>query len=138
VMGEASLAFADAGLGLRVKDAGKVRVTFATPGQARIRIVVEPGATLDYAEIAEGDGFQNIGTEIVLSRGARMTHARLARAGTGVRIADVSATVAEGGSYCLYTANCGSALSRLELDIALDGAGAEAHLFGVSELDGTH
>ncbi len=138
VMGEASLAFADAGLGVRVKDAGTVRVTFATPGQARMRIVVEPGATLDYSEVAEGDGFQNIGTEIVLGRGARMTHARLARAGAGVRIADVSVAVSQGGCYRLYTANSGSALSRLELDIALEGEEAEAHLFGVSTLDGTH
>src|ERR1700754_1429720 len=69
-MGEASLAFADAGFGLRVAKAGKVRVTFATPGQARVRIVVEPGAVLEYIETAEGDGFQNIGMDVSVGEGA--------------------------------------------------------------------
>ena len=137
-MGEASLAFAQAGFGLRVKKSGTVRVTFASPGQARVRIVLEPGATLDYTEIAEGDDFQNIGMEVTIGAGAHFVHARLARKSDGVRIEDVSATVAERGSYRLHCTNFGSKLSRLDLDIKLAGEGAEAHLSGVSLLDGTH
>lgn len=138
LMGEASLAFAEAGFGIRARKQGRVHVTFATPGQARLRIVVEDGASLDYTEIAEGQGFQNIGLDVVVGAGARFTHTRLARASGGVRIADVAATVAKGGLYRLHAAHFGGELSRLELRIALEGEGAEAHLSGVSVLDGSH
>jgi len=136
LMGEASLAFADAGFGIRVKDRGRVRVTFATPGQARVHITVEDGATLDYTEIAEGDDFQNIGLDIAVGAGARVTQSRIARKGDGVRLADVNVTVAKGGRYQLHAANFGSGLSRLELKVAQNGEGAEAQLSGVSVLGG--
>ncbi len=76
--------------------------------------------------------------DVAIGAGAHFVHARLARKSAGVRIEDVSATVAEGGSYRLHCANFGAQLSRLELDIKLQGEGAEAHLSGVSLLDGTH
>jgi Fe-S cluster assembly protein SufD len=137
-MGEASLAFSSAGIGLRVAKAGKVHVTFATPGQARVRIILEPGATLDYIETAEGDGFQNIGMDVSVGAGAVFTHARVARKSTGVRVEDINATVAERASYRMHVANFGAELSRLELKIALNGEGASAHLSGVSVLDNAH
>jgi Fe-S cluster assembly protein SufD len=137
-MGEASLAFAGAGFGLRVAKAGKVNVKFATPGQARVSILVEPGSTLDYFETAEGDGFQNIGMDISVGEGAQFTHVRIARKSNGVRIEDVNVTVAKGGRYNLHAAHFGSEMSRLELKIALNGEGAEAHLSGVSVLDNAH
>jgi Fe-S cluster assembly protein SufD len=137
-MGEASLAFAGAGFGLRVAKAGKVRVNFKTPGQARVRIVVEHGATLDYIETAEGDGFQNIGMDVSVGAGAIFTHARVAHKSKGVRIEDVNVTIAERGSYSMHVANFGGELSRLELKIALNGEGASAHLSGVSVLDNAH
>lgn len=137
-MGEVSLAFADAGFGLRVAKAGKVRMNFATPGQARVRIVVEPGATLDYIETVEGDGFQNIGMDVNVGAGAVFTHARVARKSKGVRIEDINASVAEGASYRMHVANFGGELSRLELKIALNGEGASAHLSGVSVLHDAH
>ena len=137
-MGEASLAFAEAGFGLRVAKAGKVRVNFATPGQARVRIVVEPGATLDYVETTEGDGFQNIGLDVSVGAGAAFTHGRIAGKGSGVRVTDVNATVAERGIYRLHCVNLGSELSRLELRVALNGEGAAAQLSGVSVLRDAH
>jgi Fe-S cluster assembly protein SufD len=137
-MGEASLAFADAGFGLRVAKAGKVRVNFTTPGQARLRIVVQPGATLDYIETMEGGGFQNIGLDVTVGEGAVFTHVRIAQKSDGVRVEDVNATVAKNGVYNLHAAHFGSELSRLELKIALNGEGAAAHLSGVSVLDGAH
>ncbi|HTT96579.1 MAG TPA: SufD family Fe-S cluster assembly protein [Rhizomicrobium sp.] len=137
-MGEASVAFATAGFGLRVAKAGKAKVAFATPGQARVRIVLEPGATLDYIEIAEGDGFQNIGMDVSVGKGAVFTHVRIARKGSGVRIEDVNANVAEDGIYHLHAAHFGGELSRLELKIALNGKNASAHLSGVGVLDAMH
>jgi Fe-S cluster assembly protein SufD len=137
-MGEASLAFAEAGFGVRVTKAGRVRVNFATPGQARVRIVVEPGATLDYIETAEGDGFQNIGMDVSVGKGAVFTHARVARKSSGVRVEDINATVAERASYRMHVANFGGELSRLDVKIELNGEGASAHLSGVSVLDEAH
>ena len=137
-MGEASLAFADAGFGLRVAKAGKVKVNFTGPGQARVRIVVEPGATLDYIETAEGDGFQNIGMDVSVGEGAVFTHIRIAHKSRGARVEDVSATVDTRGSYRLHAAHFGSELSRLELKVALNGEAASAHLSGVSVLHNAH
>ncbi|HVU19994.1 MAG TPA: SufD family Fe-S cluster assembly protein [Rhizomicrobium sp.] len=137
-LGEASLAFAEAGFGFRAAKEGTVRVHFPTPGQARVRLVVPPGAKLDYVETADGDGFQNIGVDVSVGEGAVFTHVRIARKGRGARVEDISATVAKGGAYRLHAANFGSELSRLELKIALTGEGAGAHLSGVSVLDHAH
>jgi Fe-S cluster assembly protein SufD len=138
IMGEASLAFAKAGFALRVKKSGEARVRF-TQGQARVLIVVEDGAVLRYTQTLSGDGFQNIGSEIVIGEDAQVAHARLAERGTGVRIEDAGVTVARGGAYRLACANLGSELSRLDLHIALNGERAQAHLSGVTVLhDGAH
>lgn len=137
LMGTASLAFARTGFALRVAKAAKVRVAFPTNGQARVLIVVDDGAVLDYREDARGDGFQNIGMDVVVGKSALFTHARLAHESKGVRIEDVAATVAAGGAYRLHAANFGGELSRLELHIVLQGEKAEAHLSGVSVLDGS-
>jgi Fe-S cluster assembly protein SufD len=136
LMGTASLAFARTGFALRVAKSADLRVAFPTNGQARVLIVLEDGATLNYSEAAAADGFQNIGMDVVVGAGAHFTHARLAHESKGVRIEDVSASVAAGGSYRLHAANFGAELSRLELCIALNGEGAEAHLSGVSVLKG--
>ncbi|HWA89936.1 MAG TPA: SufD family Fe-S cluster assembly protein [Rhizomicrobium sp.] len=136
VMGMASLAYARTGFALRVRKAAAVSVVFPTAGQARVLIVLEDGATLDYREAARGDGFQNIGVDVVIGKDAHFTHARLAAATPGVRIEDVAASVAARGSYRLHTANFGAQLSRLELQIALTGEAASAHLSGVSVLGG--
>ncbi|MEI9931967.1 MAG: SufD family Fe-S cluster assembly protein [Rhizomicrobium sp.] len=137
-MGEASLAFSKAGFGLRVAKAGTVRVNFFSPGQARVRIIVEPGATLDYVETAGGSGFQNIGMDVSLGEDAVLTHVRVAGKSNGVRVEDVNVAVAKRGTYRLHAAHFGSDLSRLELKVSLNGEGASVHLAGVSVLDNAH
>jgi Fe-S cluster assembly protein SufD len=138
-LGTASLAFARKGFAIRVQKSADVRAAFLSEGQARVLIVLEDGASLNYFETLEGQGFQNIGMDVVIGAGARFTHARIARESTGVRIEDVTATVARDGSYRLHAASLGSELSRLELNIALNGEGAAAHLSGLSVLgDGAH
>lgn len=136
IMGEASLAFAETGFALRVKTSGEARVTFGA-GQARVLIVVEDGATLRYTQTLSGGGFQNIGSEFAIGKDARIVHARLAEPGTGVRIEDCGVTVARGGAYRLHCANLGSELARLDLHIVLNGERAEAHLSGMTVLNGT-
>ncbi len=143
-MGAASLAFAQSGFALRVPrgKAGEVRVSFASAGQARMLVVLEEGARLTYFETAGGDlkGLQNIGVEVLIGDSAHLTHARIAAESLkAVQVADIAATVARNGSYRLYCANFGAELSRLELNLSLDGEGAEAHLAGVGVLgDGAH
>ncbi len=73
LLGTASLAFARTGFALRVAKAAELRVAFPTSGQARVLIVIEDGATLSYTEAASGDGFQNIGVDVVVGA-ARASH----------------------------------------------------------------
>jgi len=136
-LGEASLAFARAGFALRVAQSGKARISFAGPGQARVLIVLEAGASLEYIEIVEGEGFQNIGTDVSLGRNARFTHARLGRGGNAVRVQDVSAAVAASGVYRLHAVDLGGALSRFEFHGILAGEDANASLSGASVVSGT-
>jgi Fe-S cluster assembly protein SufD len=138
IMGAASRAFAKAGFVLRVRKSGSAKVTFTAAGQARVLIALDPGATLTYTEIAASDGFENIGTDILVGENAHLVHARLAPEGKGARIADVSVAVARGGSYRLHCADLGAELSRLDLRVALDGEGAQAHLSGVGMVKDAH
>jgi Fe-S cluster assembly protein SufD len=143
-MGAASLAFAHSGFALRVPrgESGEVRVNFTSGGQARVLIVLEEGASLNYVETFRGDlrGLQNVGVEVHIGDNAHFTHVRTAQASPlAVQVVDVAATVARNGSYRLYNGAFGAELSRLELKLSLEGEGAEAHLSGVGVLgDGTH
>jgi len=143
-LGAASFAFAHSGFALRVPRGkpGEVRVSFASAGQARVLIVLEECASLNYVETVPSDleGLQNIGMEIRVGDNAHFTHARTALASAkAVQISDIAGTVARNGSYRLYSGAFGAELSRLELKLSLDGEGAEAHLAGVGVLaDGTH
>ena len=56
--GAASRAFAKTGLMLRVRKSGSAKLIFTAAGQARVLIVIEPGATLAYTEIAASSGFE--------------------------------------------------------------------------------
>ncbi len=140
-MDAASLAFAPGGFALRVPRGmrGEVQAHFSSAGQARVLIVLEEGAALTYSEDGPGGllGLQNIATEIVIGKNAHVVHARIApERPNAVQIAEVAVTVARDASYRLHCANFGAELSRLELHIALNGEGAEAHLSGVSVLGG--
>jgi len=143
-MGAASLALAHSGFALRVPrgKSGEVRMRFDSDGQARVLIVLEDGASLNYVETLRGglEGLQNIGMEVRVGENAHFTQARTALASAkAVQIADIAGTVAQNGSYRLYSGAFGAELSRLELKLSLDGEGAEAHLAGVGVLaDGTH
>jgi Fe-S cluster assembly protein SufD len=143
-MGAASFAFAGSGFALRVPrgKSGAIRVEFDSDGQARVLIVLEEGASLDYGETVRGDlaGLQNIGAEFHIAEDAHLTHARTALTSPkGVQVTDIMAAVARDGSYCLHNGAFGAELSRFELNLALEGEGAEAHLSGVGVLgDGTH
>jgi Fe-S cluster assembly protein SufD len=138
-MEAASLGFAKSGFALRVpkNSSGEVRVRFLGEGQARVLIVLEEGAALTLVEEAnEFSGFQNIGVELVLGPNARLTQTRLTpKAAQAIRICEIAASVAKDAVYRAHFADFGAKLSRTELHISLDGAGAEVHLSGVGALN---
>jgi len=140
---EAAIAFSEGGIALRVP-AGK---TITTPlaleltgqGHVRLLIVLEAGASLSLYETGDAAGPRNAAIEIVLAEGASLNHVRMARAVPGVQVEEIALRIAANARYNAHFANFGGKLSRLELTIALEGAGAQAHLSGVSVLgDSNH
>ncbi|HVZ27014.1 MAG TPA: Fe-S cluster assembly protein SufD [Rhizomicrobium sp.] len=138
-----SLALAKGGVALRVPKNNAVDqplvLHFSGSGNVRTLLVLEEGASLTLHEQLMGDDTRNIGLEIVLSANAQLNHVRLAPwAGETVQVEEVALTLARDARYHFHNAAFGAKLSRLEMDIALEGQGAEAHLTGVSILDEAH
>ena len=141
VMRAASLALSAGGVAFRVpKDAvitAPLKVDFTGPGHVRGLLVLEEGASLTLVEGVGATDFRNVGFEIVLGEKARLEHVRISpNAADAVLVEEVSLHIAAGGHYRGHFASFGSKLARMELEIALEGEGAEAHLSGVSVLDG--
>src|SRR4051812_11651590 len=141
VMGAASLALSAGGIAFRVpKDsviAAPLKLDFTGPGHVRGLLVLEAGATLTLVEGVGLTDFRNVGFEIVLGEGANLEHVRISpEAGDSVLVEEAFVHVAAGASYRGHFASFGSKLSRMELQIGLEGEGAQAHLSGVSVLDG--
>jgi Fe-S cluster assembly protein SufD len=139
-MGAASLAFARAGVALRVTGAvaDPLRLDLSQVGHLRVVLVLEPGASATLMEHAAGAAWRNTGFDIVLGEGARLDHVRLSPAAPGaVLVAEYFILVAAKANYRAHFADFGARLSRAGLQIALAGAGAQAHLSGISVLGGT-
>jgi len=141
VMSAASLALSAGGVALRVLKGAIVtellKLDFTQHGHVRGLLVLEEGASITLVEGVGIAEFRNVGFEIVLGENAALDHVRVSpNAGDGVLVEEVVVQVAAGARYRAHFASFGSKLSRLELEIALHGEGAEAHLSGVSVLDG--
>jgi Fe-S cluster assembly protein SufD len=137
----ASLAYAQGGLALRVSKITEapLALEFSGTGHLRVLIVLEANASLTLQENLSGTEKRNIGVEIVLGANSQLNHVRLAPHARGaVQVEEVAMTVARDARYHGHYASFGGKLSRLELDIALEGEGAEAHLSGVSVLADDH
>ncbi|HKY17987.1 MAG TPA: Fe-S cluster assembly protein SufD [Rhizomicrobium sp.] len=144
VMRAASLVLSAGGVALRVPAGAQIadvlKLDFTGPGHVRGLLVLEGGAALT---LVEGVGqknietdFRNVGFEIVLGEGASLEHVRISPAdGQAVLVEAASVHLAARAHYRAHFAGFGSKLSRMELDIALEGEGAEAHLSGVAVLD---
>ena len=140
VMGAASLALSAGGIAFRVpKDVAvtaPLKVDFTGPGHVRGLLVLEEGAALTLVEGVTVTDFRNVGFEIVLNERASLEHVRISPQGSdSVLVEEAFVRVAAAASYRGHFASFGSKLSRMELQIALEGEGAEAHLSGVSVLD---
>jgi Fe-S cluster assembly protein SufD len=105
-------------------------------GHLRLLLVLEKGASLTLFETGDPSGPRNAGVEIVLGEDAVLEHVRLAPAVPGVQVEEIALSLAANARYNAHFANFGGKLSRTELTISLEGEGAEAHLAGVSVLDG--
>ncbi len=140
-MSAASLALSSGGVGFRVpKDTNitdLLKVDFTGTGHVRGLLVLEDGASLTLVEGVGLADFRNVGFEIVLGQDSSLEHVRISPdAGDAVLVEEANVRIAAGGRYRAHFASFGSKLSRMELEIALEGAGAQAHLSGVSVLDG--
>jgi Fe-S cluster assembly protein SufD len=139
-MADMAVTLAEAGPFIRVPkgETASIHLQLTEGGHGRALIVVEDGASLTLIESGLADAFANVATEIVVGKGARLTHVRHARNNDAVQVQDYAIEVAQGGVYRAHFANFGGKLSRTEVHVALDGAGAEAHLSGVSVLGDGH
>ena len=142
-MEEASLAFADGGVALRVprgaQIAKPVRLQVSAAGNLRVLIVLEDDAAMTLFEVHTMDAglVRNVGVEVALANGARLTHVRCASPSPrSFTIEHIAVEAAANAHYVAHLANFGSRLSRTELHILLQGEGAEAHLSGVTVLGG--
>jgi Fe-S cluster assembly protein SufD len=141
VMRAASLALSAGGVAFRVPAGAQIadplKLDFTGPGHVRGLLVLEEGASLTLVEGVGITDFRNVGFEIVLGEGASLEHVRISpAAGDAVLVEEVLVHVAARASYRAHFAGFGSKLSRMELEIALEGEGAQAHLSGVAVLDG--
>ncbi|MCP5412578.1 MAG: SufD family Fe-S cluster assembly protein [Alphaproteobacteria bacterium] len=142
-MNAASLAVADAGIALRVPAGMAIddplKLDFTGAGHVRALLVVEAGASLNLVEGVVAADFRNVGFEIALGEGARLEHVRICPALDGaVLVEEAAVRIAAGATYRGHFTGFGARLSRMELEIALEGTGAQAHLSGVALLDGRH
>ena len=141
VMSAASLALSAGGVALRVPAglgvAAPLKLDFTGAGHVRALLVLEEGASLTLVEGIGAADFRNVGFEIALGKNSRLEHVRISpNAADAVLVEEVTLHIAAGGQYRGHFAAFGSKLSRMELEIALEGEGAEAHLSGVALLDG--
>ncbi len=139
VMSAASLSLAQGGMAFRVSTvvAEPLKLEFAGAGHVRALLVLDAGASLMLVESVGVADFRNAGLEIVLGEGARLEHVRVSpQSDDAVLVEDAHVRIAAGAQYRAHFAAFGSKLSRMELEIALEGEGAEAHLSGVALLGG--
>jgi len=140
-MEEASLAFADGGVALRVSRGARivepVKLQVSHTGNLRVLVVLEEGASMTLFELHTMDAglVRNIGVELALAEGAELTHVRCAPTSPkSFLIEHIAVEAADQAHYIAHFANFGSRLSRTEVHILLNGEGAEAHLTGVTVL----
>lgn len=141
VMNAASLALSAGGVALRVPKgvaiSDPLKLEFMGAGHVRGLLVLEDNASLTLVEGVGVADFRNVGFEIALGENASLEHVRISpEAPDAVLVEEVSLCIAAGGRYRGHFAGFGGKLARMELEIALEGEGAQAHLSGVAVLDG--
>ncbi len=107
----------------------------------RVLLVLEGqnGLTLLESHVGEAgaQGFSNIGFDVHAGDGTWLKHTRLQSEGNGaVHVTSLGASVGAKSTYHLSQIDLGGRLSRLDLDVALDGEEATLDLGGLAVLGG--
>lgn len=102
----------------------------------RILLVAEAGSALtlieDHVAMHEGAYFTNPVAEIVLAANARVEHVRVQReSGAAFHVGACAVSLGQASRYHSVSVALGAKLSRLGLDVALAGEGAECSLDGM-------
>ncbi len=140
-MEAASLAYAKRGVALRVTQtiSEPVRLALSGEGHLRVLILLEKGAALTLVETQGAGAFRNIGTEFVLREGAKLDHVRSTLRGDElIRVETIAVNLGKNAEYRAHFADFGAKLSRADVNVKLEGAGAKANLSGVSVLSNGH
>ena len=128
--------------------AGPLELDFAAPEAGgprlllpRLLVVVEEGARLTLVERYRGpDGVAyatDAVTEVVLAPGATLEHVRLQEdGGAALHVGALAVQAARDVTYRSHVVSLGGRLSRLDLDVRLDGPGADCELYGLYLADG--
>jgi Fe-S cluster assembly protein SufD len=108
---------------------------------ARVRLALDAGAALTLVEHHRAIGeHADLGTrsvEVELAQGASLVHARIQdEAPRATLFARTTATLLADADYRRFDLELGAALSRHELDVRLEGAGARLAANGVLLADG--
>jgi Fe-S cluster assembly protein SufD len=144
-LGAASLALMRGGVALRVRSSNAtVRLNFVNVARefdqvshGRVMIVVEANASLRLLESHTGEGtaqsLANLGMELKLQDGAKLEHIRLqAEAQNALHIASIGASLERNASYRALYAGLGGQISRVDVEVQLNGPGAQANLHSVA------
>jgi len=126
---------------------GAVHLLFLSTGRAaplavhpRVLVVAGTGSELtlveEHAALGESIVFSNAVAECVVEANASLRHVRLQRENkASFHVGRCAVSVARDGRYSSVSLNIGARLSRLDLAVTLDGAGAQAHLDGLALID---
>ena len=136
------------GLSIRVSagtDAGLLTLVSLTAGEnisthLRHQIVLEEGASLTLFDVNAGEGryVTNPRFDIIVGKGARLTHVKLQQESlTAGHLAIIAASVDANGNYDSFTLNNGSELARHEVVATLTAAHAQVHVNGIQIVDGS-
>jgi Fe-S cluster assembly protein SufD len=90
-----------------------------------------------YAALDDGPSLSTPVTEIHIGAAARIDHYRVQRASSAAfQFASLHASLARDAVYRNHNFALGGALARLDLDVAIEGSGANCELFGLYHVDG--
>ncbi|MBI2788449.1 MAG: Fe-S cluster assembly protein SufD [Elusimicrobia bacterium] len=123
-----------------------VHISEASPvaesSQARVLVVLEPGATAEIVEetLSFGDApsWKNVRAQVVLGEGAFLRHHRIVREGAQGRLTlGLEVTLASRARYESHALNFGGLFAREDLRVRIEGEGAECALNGLALLGGS-
>ncbi len=114
----------------------------AESSQARVLVVLEPGASAELVEetLSFGDApsWKNVRAQVVLGEGAFLRHHRIVREGAQGRLTlGLEVTLASRARYESHALNFGGLFAREDLRVRLEGEGAECVLNGLALLGGS-